>query len=122
MAWTEERKKQVIDAYLAKNPTPETSVEICKAIAEEMEESVNSIRMLLLQADVYVKKSADATKGGTGKTTTKKDGDKPARVSKDDQIAALRDAIVAADKPVDEDILSKLTGKAATYFLSVLQD
>lgn len=119
MAWTDEKKKQVVDAYMEQNPTPETSVEICKQIATDMNESPNAIRMLLVQEKVYVKKAeGTSTKGKT--TTPKKEGDKPARVSKEDQIAALRAAIENAGKEVDDDILSKLTGKAATYFLSVI--
>lgn len=121
MAWTDEKKKQVIDTYLAGDPTPANSAELCKKIADDMEESANGVRMILMQADVYVKKDATATKGKTG-GTTKKDGDKPARVSKDDQIAALRAAIEEAGKAADDEILTKLTGKAAAYFLSVLKD
>lgn len=115
--WTESRKQKVMDAYAAGNPTPENSTELCKQIAEDMEESPNGIRMILMQAGVYIKK-AEPTKGKTA--TPKKDGDKPARVSKDDQIAALKEAIEASGKPVDEEILSKLTGKAAVYFLSLM--
>lgn len=119
MAWTEERKQQVIDAYTEANPTPETSIEICKRIAEDMEESPNSIRMLLQQANVYVKKGEPAKGGKT--TSPKKDGEKATRVSKEDQIAALKEAIEAAGKEADDDILSKLTGKAATYFLGIIK-
>jgi hypothetical protein len=42
-------------------------------------------------------------------------------VSKESSIADLRAAIEAKGGPVDDDILSKLTGKAAVYFLSVLK-
>lgn len=119
MAWTDEKKQEVIDTYLAGEPTPANSAELCKKIADDMGESPNGVRMILMQADVYVKKADTTTKG---KTTPKKDGDKPARVSKDDQIAALRAAIEEAGKPVEDEILTKLTGKAAAYFLSVLKD
>lgn len=115
MAWTEEQKQQAIEAYQAESPTPETSLEIIKQIAEDMEQSPNGVRMVLMQAGVYVKK--DATPATTGKTSKES---KSTRVSKEDQIAALRSAIEAKGAEVDDDILSKLTGKAATYFLSVL--
>jgi beta-lactamase class A len=116
-AWTDELKASVIEKYEAAEPTPETSTEIIKDIAEEIEMSPNGVRMVLVQAGVYIKKEAGTSTAKT-KTAT---GDKPARVSKESAIADLRQAIEDANKPVDEDILSKLTGKAAVYFLSVLK-
>lgn len=116
--WTDELKQEVIDKYTAAGPTPESSTEIIKDIAEEIEMSPNGVRMVLVQAGVYVKKEAGTA---TSKTKTTASGDKPARVSKESAIADLKTAIEDAGKPVDEDILSKLTGKAAVYFLSVLK-
>lgn len=115
--WTDELKQEVIAKYEAAGPTPENSTEIIKDIAEEIEMSPNGVRMVLVQAGVYVKKDASASTAKTKAAT----GDKPARVSKESAIAELREAIEAAGKEVDEDILSKLTGKAAVYFLSVLK-
>ena len=115
--WTEELKKEVIEKQEAAGPTPESSTEIIKDIAEEIEMSPNGVRMVLVQAGVYVKKEA-----GSAPTKTKTpSGDGTKRVSKESSIAELRTAIEAAGKEVDEDILSKLTGKAAVYFLSVLK-
>ena len=37
MAWTDESRQTAIDSYVEKNPTPENSMEIVKAIAEEMD-------------------------------------------------------------------------------------
>lgn len=120
MAWTEELKQQVISKYQEANPTPETSVEIIKEIAEELEQSPNGVRMVLVQANVYVKKEAAAT--GGGKTTGGKTAEgKTPRVSKEASINALKDAIKAKGATVDDEILDKLTGKAAVYFTSVLQ-
>jgi hypothetical protein len=118
MAWTDEQKEQAKAEYLAANPTAETSAEIIKQIAEDMEQSPNGVRLILVQAGVYVKKS-EATKPA-GKTTGKKDGEAPKRVSKDDQIAELRTAIEAKGAEIDDEILNKLTGKAAAYFSKVL--
>jgi len=115
--WTDELKTKVIEMYEGAGPTPESSTEIIKDIAEEIEMSPNGVRMVLVQAGVYVKKEAGASTSKTTKTA----GDKPARVSKESAIADLRAALTDANKPVDEDILSKLTGKAAVYFLSVLK-
>jgi len=115
--WTEELKAEVIAKYEGAGPTPESSTEIIKDIAEEIEMSPNGVRMVLVQAGVYVKKEAGAS---TTKTKAPS-GEGTKRVSKDSSIAELRTAIEAAGKEVDEDILSKLTGKAAVYFLSVLK-
>jgi hypothetical protein len=114
--WTEELKTKVIEMYETAGPTPESSTEIIKDIAEEIEMSPNGVRMVLVQAGVYVKKEASSS---PSKTKTTGEGTK--RVSKESSIAELTAAIEAAGKPVDEDILSKLTGKAAVYFLSVLK-
>jgi hypothetical protein len=115
--WTDELKEQVVKMYQDADPTPETSTEIIKDIADEIEMSPNGVRMVLVQAQVYVKKEATAG----SKTTAKKDGDAPKRVSKESSIADLKAAIEAKGAAVDEDILSKLTGKAAVYFLSVIK-
>lgn len=117
--WTDELKQEVIAKYEAANPTPETSTEIIKDIAEEIEMSPNGVRMVLVQAGVYVKKEVGADK--PSKTKTKGDGETAGkRVSKDAAIAQLREAIEAKELEVDEDILSKLTGKAAQYFAQLL--
>lgn len=117
--WTEELKAEVIAKYEAAGPTPENSTEIIKDIAEEFEQSPNGVRMVLVQAGVYVKKDPGAA--SPSKTKTAGTGDKPARVSKESAIADLTAAIEASGKAVDADILSKLTGKAAVYFLSILK-
>jgi hypothetical protein len=117
--WTDELKQEVIAKYEGAGPTPENSTEIIKDIAEEIEMSPNGVRMVLVQAGVYVKK--DPSAAPAGKTKTASTGDKPARVSKESAIAELTAAIEEAGKTVDADILSKLTGKAAVYFLGVIK-
>ena len=119
MAWTEELKKQAIAEYEAGEPTPDNSTELIKEIAENLEQSPNGVRMILIQAGVYVKNEAASGTTAKGKTTAK-DGDKAPRVSKESQIAELRTAIEDKGAEVDDDILSKLTGKAAAYFLKVI--
>jgi hypothetical protein len=115
MPWTDESKAQAIEAYTNEEPTPENSMEIVKAIAEDMGESPNGVRMILTKAGVYVKKTPAAASGGakaapTGGTRISKAGAQEALT------AALNDAGVA----IDEDIVSKLTGKAAQYFADAL--
>lgn len=121
MAWTEEQKALVIEKYNAAEPTAETSTEVIKEIAEELEQSPNGVRQVLVQAGVYVKKEATtAAKTSTTKITNKDTGEGTKRVSKETQIDSLRKAIEAKGATVDEDIITKLTGKAAAYFATVL--
>jgi len=116
MAWDDDKKAAVIEAYENANPTPETSMEIVKDIAEEYDESPNGVRMVLSKAGVYIKKtpaasgSSSSSSGSTGGT----------RVSKQAAQDALTAIIVDMGKAVDEDVISKLTGKAAVYFAGVL--
>ena len=112
--WTEELKAELIEAYLGKDPTPETTSEIVKELAADFSGTVNSIRMTLNKAGVYVKTVPKAT-------TTGADGAPAAkRVSKADSIESLTQAIQAKGLEVDEAILSKLTGKAAIYFTGLI--
>ena len=80
--------------------------------------SPNGVRMVLVQAGVYVKKDPSA---GSTKTTKTTSGEGSKRVSKETSIAELKAAITAKGGPIDDDILSKLTGKAAVYFTQVLK-
>ena len=114
--WTPELKADVIKKYTEAGPTADTSTEIIKDIADELELSPNGVRMMLIQAKVYVKK-AEATSKTTG---DKKTGDGTKRVSKESAIADLKAAIEEKGATADDDILSKLTGKAAVYFLGVI--
>jgi transposase-like protein len=116
--WTDELKAKVIEMYEQAGPTPESSTEIIKDIAEEIEMSPNGVRMVLVQAGVYVKKDSSASSTKTTKTAS---GEGSKRVSKEDSIAALKAVIEAKGGPIDDDILGKLTGKAAVYFASVLK-
>lgn len=117
-SWTDELKTKVIEMYEQAGPTPESSTEIIKDIAEEIEMSPNGVRMVLVQAGVYVKKDPSSSSTKTTKTAS---GEGSKRVSKEDSIAALKAAIEAKGGPIDDDILGKLTGKAAVYFVNVLK-
>lgn len=112
MAWTDEKKQQAIEMYEERNPTSENSVEIVKEIATELEESANGVRMILSKAGVYIKKAPTASASSS-------EGSK--RTSKAQALEDLRAAINDVGGEVDEDILGKLTGKAAQYFSSLLQ-
>ena len=115
MAWDDDKKAAVIAAYEEQNPTPENSMEIVKEIADEYDESPNGVRMILSKAGVYVKKTPAASGSGTSSS-----GGSGSRVSK----AAAQEALVAAltdvGAEIDNDIVEKLTGKAAQYFAGVI--
>lgn len=119
MAWDDAKKAKVVEMYEAENPTPENSVQIVKQIAEKVGETPNGVRMVLSKAEVYVKAS-------TPTSTTKKDSskageEKAPRVGKADKIERLSRAIAATGMSPDNEILEKLTGKAADYFATVIE-
>jgi len=116
VAWDDDKKAEAVTLYEAASPTPETSMEIVKDIAEELDESPNGVRMILTKAGVYVKKTPAAKAASTGAATGS------TRVSKVAAQEALTAAITDAGKAVDEEIISKLTGKAAQYFTTLLSD
>jgi hypothetical protein len=47
VAWTDESKAKAVSMYESQDPTPETSMEIVKDIAEELDESPTSKKPLL---------------------------------------------------------------------------
>ena len=107
--WTDELKQQVIAAYQAAEPTPETTMEIVKELAQEFEKTPNGVRMVLTRAQVYVKKTVASASSASSSSGGSK------RVNKSEAIANFKKVIVAAGKEVDNDICDRLTGKAAVY-------
>ena len=115
MSWTDEKKQEAVDMYTAEEPTPENSMEIVADIAEQLEESPNGVRMILTKAGVYVRKtpaksSSNGSSGGGG------------RVSVAGAQADLTTALTDAGQEVDPAIISKLTGKAAVYFTTIVNN
>ena len=108
--WTDELKQEVIEAYEAMEPTPDTTMEAVKTVANDFNKTPNGVRMILSKAGVYVKKETAATS-----TSSSNNGDKPKRVNKAEAIAELKKTIEDAGKEVDDDICDRLTGKAAVY-------
>ena len=111
--WTDELKAEVVAEYEKRDPTPENTMEIVDELAEEYGKTSNGIRMILTKAGSYIKKvpTKKATKAGSGGT----------RVNKAEAIAALSAAIEGEGGDVDEEILNRLTGKAAVYFTGVIK-
>ena len=122
MAWTDEKKELVVNEYsdIMKNNYADdaeraiATVEVVKDLADKHGEAVNGVRTILNRAGVYIKKVA-APKA----TSTAAGGAK--RVNKAEAIKALTDVIELAGGNADEEILSKLTGKAALYFTGIIQ-
>lgn len=114
MAWDDDKKAQAIEMYEGAAPTPETSMEIVKEIADELDESPNGVRMILTKAGVYVKK-APASNGSSSSTGGS------GRVSKQAMQDELTAAITDSGQEADEDIISKLSGKAAQYLAGVIK-
>jgi len=115
MAWDDDKKEQAIEMYTAEEPTPENSMEIVKNIADELGESPNGVRMILTKAGVYVKKAPAS--GSAKKASTSTGG---TRINKAAAQEALTAALNDAGVDIDDDIISKLTGKAAQYFADAL--
>jgi hypothetical protein len=112
--WTDELKQQVIERYEELEPTPDTTMEAVKTVANEFDKTPNGVRMVLSRAGVYVKKTtASAAKSGSSKSGT-------TRVNKAEAIAGLKKVIEDAGKEVDDDICDRLTGKAAVYITGLL--
>ena len=115
VAWDDDKKAQAVSMYEEQEPTPETSMEIVKEIADELDESPNGVRMILTKAGVYVKK-APATGNGNGSSSGGS-----GRVSKQAMHDELTAAITDLGQEADEDIISKLSGKAAQYLAGVIR-
>lgn len=114
--WDEEGfKESVRSAYLDSDPSPKTNAEILKQLGEDFDVSPNSIRVFLTRENVYV---AEKPSEASSDKETKPTGGK--RISKEAAISALKAKIAASGKTIDNEIIDKLTGKAALYFAELL--
>jgi hypothetical protein len=121
MAWDDVKRAAVIEEYqdtmaneyATDQERAAATIEVVKELADKYEETVNGVRNTLSRAGVYIKKGTAVTESKTS-TTTK-------RISKADALQELKNVIAAIDPAlVDADIIDKLTGKEAAYFVSVL--
>jgi len=113
--WSDKEKEQVVKDYEESNPTPETSTEIVANIAKDLDKTVNGVRAVLVRAGVYVKKAATTS---TAKSDSKTGS---TRVNKADAIKELKEIISNNSLNVEDDIIDKLTGKAAVYFKGLFE-
>jgi transposase-like protein len=111
--WTDELKAQAVQMYEDAEPTAENTMDIVGEIAAELEQSPNGVRMILSKAGVYIAKTPAKAKASSG-------GGGGKRTSKQEALESLRTAITDAGEEPDEEIVGKLTGKAAAYFAGLL--
>lgn len=123
--WNDELKGRLSELYTELNPSPENTIECVKQATETLNAendaqfSSNGARMILQKAGIYIPQGAAtgakpkaAASGAAGATT---------RVSKESAVNELREAITSLSAEIDDDILSKLTGKAALYFAAIIR-
>ncbi|MCP3899159.1 MAG: hypothetical protein GY707_05545 [Desulfobacteraceae bacterium] len=112
--WTDELKTEVVEAYKTAKPTPENTMDIVKEIAQDFDATPNGVRSILSKAGEYIKKT----------TSSSASGDKPksTRINKAEAQGLLIELIESRGKEADEDIISKLTGKAAMYLLETFKE
>jgi len=115
MAWNDDKKAKAVELYQEADPTPENTIEICEQIAEELEETTNGVRMILVKAGVYTKKEPGKASGASAKSTTP-------RVSKADQHKSLIDAVENAGQKIDEAMVGRLSGKAAAELATIINN
>ena len=109
-SWTDELKTEVIDKYTSQNPTPENTLDLVADIADKCNVTVNGLRMVLSKAGVYVAR-------GTTAATNASDPTKAKKKSKDESLKELTTLLTQHGVEVDDGIISKLTGKAAEFFI-----
>ena len=115
--WTDEDIKQAVELYQKQDPTPENTMQCVQNVAEEMEQNPNGVRAILSKQGVYIKKEDSSTNSKNANPST---GSK--RVNKQEAQQELTSALRDAGQEPDEDIVSRLTGKAAKYFTNVLRE
>lgn len=118
MSWTDELKAKAIELYEGMQPTATTTIECVKDVADQLGNGItaNGVRAILSKAGVYIPagKAPSAAKASDSDTKT-------TRVSKESAVAELVAAINDTGTEPDMEIISKLTGKAAMYFASVIR-
>ena len=123
MEWTPELKARVVKEYLDAGPTAENGAEIVAAISEGIEGStVNGVRIILAKSKDEEGNKIYITKASGNKPSESKEKSTSKRVSKADAVDALVGVIEDNELNLDEDIINKLTGKAAVYFTELLTE
>lgn len=119
---TDQLRSEVINAYVEtmegypEEERAKVTIEVVAGIAKEFSLTPNSVRVILVDANVYVLKKIEpkaATASGGAST----------RVNKDHAHKALTAALEAIGvEDVDQEVVTKLTGKAAQYLATCIQN
>ena len=120
---TDELRQQVVETYLEdmsaypEEERPKVTMEVVNSLAKEFSLTPNSARVILTNAGVYILKKTEpkaSAAAGTGAG---------ARVNKDQAHKSLVAALEAIGvEEVDMEIIGKMTGKAALYFATAIQN
>lgn len=120
---TDELRSEVISAYVEtmegypEEERPKVTMEVVAGIAEEFSLTPNSVRVILTNANVYILKKIEP------KATSAAAGGAGTRVNKDHAHKALTAALEAIGVvDVDQEVVTKLTGKAAQYISTCIQN
>lgn len=125
--WNDSLKARLVELYTEMEPTPETTTQCVKDATEALNTendsafSANGARMVLQKQGVYVAQAAGTSASKPKAASASGAASGGTRVSKESAISELRTAITDAGGECDDDILSKLTGKAALYFASIIR-
>lgn len=124
MSWTDDQKTQAVTIYTrileneyeTDEQRAENATEIVKQVVDELGDgkTINGVRRILSQAGVYIAQKPKTS--NTGANSGAKSGG--AKLSKADQIQALKDAVLDAvpeGTELDNAIFDKFTGKAAAH-------
>lgn len=119
---TDKLREEVTAAYVEtmegyeEEERPKVTMEVVAGIAEEFSLTPNSVRVILTNAGVYILKKIEpkTASAGAGAGT---------RVNKDSAHKALTAALEAIGVvDVDQEVVTKLTGKAAQYLAACIQN
>ena len=120
---TDELRKEVVDAYVEliegypEEERPKITMEVVNQVAQEFSLTPNGCRVILTNANVYITKKIEAKAAGSTATTGN------SRVNKESAHKALTAALEAiGTQDVDQEVVSKLTGKAAQYLATCIQN
>lgn len=122
---TDELRQQVVETYLEdmsaypEEERPKVTMEVVNSLAKEFSLTPNSARVILTNAGVYILKKTEPKASASAAAGT----GAGARVNKDQAHKSLVAALEAIGvEEVDMEIIGKMTGKAALYFATAIQN
>ena len=128
--WTDESRTIAVEEYknrmgeIPEEDRPSFTQEVAQAVATELGCTLNSCRNILQKAknpdgsSVYISKAASKTKSASPKEGTVK---RRSKAESHADLVAIISSIAGPDA-LDMEVIEKLTGKAADYFISLFQE